>query len=127
MNKKSHSLVLNENKIINKEINQKNHKKKKNKTKDKENKINKNKTHEKQEHNIEINDENSKENINDEKDNQKIIVKGKSKNINISISNNKKVPKTGIRFFGKEIDNVMALDERLNQYIIRGEKNKKKF
>lgn len=127
MNKKSHSLVLNEKKIINKEINQKNHKKKKNKTKDKENKINKNKTQEKQEQNTEINDENSKENVNDEKDNQKIIVKGKSKNININISNNKKVIKTGIRFFGKEIDNVMALDERLNQYIIRGEKYKKNF
>lgn len=127
MNKKSHSLVLNEKKIINKEINQKNHKKKKNKTKDKENKINKNKTQEKKEQNTEINDENSKENVNDEKDNQKIIVKGKSKNININISNNKKVIKTGIRFFGKEIDNVMALDERLNQYIIRGEKYKKNF
>ena len=127
MNKKNHSLVLNEKKIINKEINQKNHKKKKNKTKDKENKINKNKTQEKQEQNTEINDENSKENVNDEKDNQKIIVKGKSKNININISNNKKVIKTGIRFFGKEIDNVMALDERLSQYIIRGEKYKKNF
>ena len=128
MNKKSHSLVINENKIIKKEINQKNHKKKKNKTKDKENKINKsNKPQEKQEQKTEIDDEDLKENINDEKENKKIIKKGKSKNLNIKISNNKNAPKTGIRFFGKEIDNSMALDERLNQYIIKGEKYKKNF
>ena len=127
MNKKSHSLVINENKIINKELNQKNHKKKKNKTKDKENKINKNRTQEKQEQKEEIDDDNSKENINDEKDNKKIIEQGKRKNLNINISHKKKVPKIGIRFFGKEIDNAMALDERINQYIIKGEQYKKNF
>ena len=122
MNKENHSLVINENKIIRKEINKKNHKKKKNKTKDKESKINKNNIQVKEEQKAEKDDENSKENANDEKENKKILEKGKSK-----ITHNKKVPKTGIRYFGKEIDNVMTLDERLNQYIIKGEEYKKTF
>lgn len=122
MNKENHSLVINENKIIRKEINKKNHKKKKNKTKDKESKINNNNIQVKEEQKAEKDNGNSKENANDEKENKKILEKGKSK-----ITHNKKVPKTGIRYFGKEIDNMMALDERLNQYIIKGEEYKKTF
>ena len=104
-----------------KSVNPKNQKRKPIKTKNREKKENsennlkKNKTP----NNIKF----IKDKLNEQHKNNINNIQEKDNNNNIS----KIVNKNDIRYFGKKIDNISSLDERINQYIIKGNTFKKYF